>query len=95
MIAKMLFKELIESKLLKDLALESYNSACERMNNGLIDAFNKAWESKGKTFGTIAYESAYERLFDKIWTEEITKIKGKFTIEEIMDAFKSFKIIIK
>lgn len=90
-----IFKELKESKLLKDLALKSYNSACDRMNNGLIDTFNKIWESKGREFGTEAYESAYEHLFKKVWTEEINKIRGKFSLEQIINTFKEFKIRYK
>lgn len=86
-----IMKELKESKLLKDLALKSYNSACNRMNNGLIKTFNKLWESKGRSFESDNYERVFETLFNKVWTEEINKIKGEFTIEEIIGTFKKIR----
>lgn len=81
-----IFKELKEKKLLQDLALKSYNAAATRMNEGMCEAFNKIWESKGKEIGTKAYEKAYEKLFNKVWTQEITKLlckEDKFLIEQI------------
>lgn len=91
-----IFKELKESKQLKDLALKTYNAAATRMNNGIIDAFNKAWDSqKDKILGNDAYDRAYETLFNKVWTEEIRKATTKFTTEQVKKAFSTFKIIIK
>ena len=81
--------------MLKDLALKAYNNAATRMNDGLIDTFNKIWESKGREFGTKAYESAYEALFNKVWKQEAKKLSGKFTTDQIIKAFGLFKIIIK
>lgn len=91
-----IFKELKESKQMKDLALKTYNAAATRMNNGIIEAFNKAWDSqKDKILGDEAYQRAYDTLFDKIWSQEIKKATTKFTTDQIKKAFGLFKIIIK
>lgn len=91
-----IFKELKESKQLKDLALKTYNAAATRMNNGIIDAFNKVWDSqKDKILGNDAYDRAYETLFNKVWAEEIRKATTKFTTVQVKKAFSTFKIIIK
>ena len=91
--SNMLFKELVETQYLKYLAVDSYNAACKRMNNGIIDTFNINWETEGKEFGTKDYVSACEQLFEKIWAQEIDKIKGKYSVEEIRNVFGEFKII--
>lgn len=91
-----IMKELKENKQMKDLALKTYNAAATRMNNGIIEAFNKAWDSqKDKILGDEAYQRAYDALFDKIWSQEIKKATTKFTTEQIKKAFGLFKIIIK
>lgn len=90
-----IFKELKDKKELQSLGLKAYNSAVERMNNGLTETFNKVWESKGRDFGTERYFSAHDYLFNKIWEEEAQKLAGKFTKEQILKIFETFKIVFK
>lgn len=90
-----IFKELKDKKELQKLGLKAYNSAVERMNNGLTETFNKVWESKGKDFGIDEYFLAHDRLFTKVWEEEAKKLAGKFTTEQILKIFDTFKIVWK
>lgn len=91
--SNMLFKELVKTQYLKYLAADSYYAALDRVNRGPLDAFNINWETEGKEFGTKEYVSACEQLFEKIWMQEIEKIKGKYSAEEIRSVFGEFKII--
>lgn len=90
-----IFKELKDKLNIKDITLNTYNSAAKRMNDGLIETFNKLWEAKGRELGSEAYVKAYNKFFDKIWAEELKKISDKITLEDVKKTFSTFKIIIK
>ena len=45
------------------ILLKAYNEAAKKMNSGLIEAFNIAWEKAGKSFDSDAYLKAYDKMF--------------------------------
>ena len=70
--------------------VKAYNQAAEKMNNGLIDKYNKDYEKKlGKKAKNHDYESdekyfeGYQKLFDKVFKDSYNVI--------ISDALKNDK----
>lgn len=58
-----------------DLYVESYNRAADKMNNGVIEAYNKAKEKRyGENFADRPdYISDYEKVWNKQLQNELTK----------------------
>lgn len=58
-----------------DLYVESYNRAADKMNNGIIDAYNKAKEKRyGPDFvNRPDYTSDYEKVWNKQLENELSK----------------------
>lgn len=58
-----------------DLYAESYNRAADKMNNGIIEAYNKAKEKRyGENFADRPdYISDYEKVWNKQLQNELTK----------------------
>lgn len=68
----------VSKKKERKMYVNAYNNAADRMNNGLIEQFNKKYE--GKDISDISsadgkkYMEDYERLWNKVFAEEYEKL---------------------
>ena len=68
----------VSKKKERKMYVNAYNNAAARMNNGLIEQFNKKYE--GKDISDISsadgkkYMEDYERLWNKVFAEEYEKL---------------------
>lgn len=68
----------VSKKKERKMYVTAYNNAAARMNNGLIEQFNKKYE--GKDISDISsadgkkYMEDYERLWNKVFAEEYEKL---------------------
>lgn len=79
-----MFEKITNAKAEKIL-FKVYNKAAVKMNSGLIEAFNIAWEKAGKSFDSDAYIKAYDKMFRAV----IQQLLDKETLK------KGYRIVVK